>query len=619
MSFDNPQYKAHLARRIANLLPGNFSSVIWRQLNSASRFLPYRMQQRLRRFAASLSRDMGAIERDYGRWIACYDLMDDATRQSILSNIAAMSDPPLISIVMPVYNPAPGALRIAIESVQAQLYPRWELCIADDVSTNPAVGVVLAEKQADDERIKIVQRQQNGHISAASNSALALATGSFVALMDHDDILPPHALYEIATRVVSNSEIDILYSDEDHIDDAGQRCHPYFKPDWDPELLSAQNLISHLGVYRRVLLEQVGGFRLGFEGSQDHDLALRVAAISRPNAIVHIPKILYHWRQGTTEQTFSETARERCIVNARRAVAEHVGPDSSVEPARRVPMWSRVVHAMPDVEPLVSIILDRNGAGVTTQDYVARLKAATAYSSIEVVHADSSSEVSSSSKSSDHSSRTLEDAARIARGSMVLFLQADFVPVERNWLREMVSQALRPEIGVVGAKLLDPNGLIVHAGIALGGANGFHMPYAGCRDIDVGYFGHLQLVRTVSAASIACMMVRRRTLQNIGGLNTALVGLPLGIDLCLRLGRNGLRTLWTPYAALRRVSEGGNDLKRGPEAKRTIRLPAEWRAHLKVDPYWNPNLAAVEGPPQLAFPSFGFPIARVATEQRPSV
>ena len=197
--------------------------------------------------------------------------------ERIAEHIARMDEPPLISVLMPVFNPAPSHLMSALRSVRDQFYPSWELCVADDASTDPAVIEILTEAAQADSRIKLVRRTLNGHISAASNSALQLASGLFIALLDHDDVLAPNALYEVAVRIADQPDIDIVYTDEDHITDEGHRSHPYFKPDWSPELLLGQNLISHFGVYRRSLVEQIGGFRIGLEGSQDHDLALRVA------------------------------------------------------------------------------------------------------------------------------------------------------------------------------------------------------------------------------------------------------------------------------------------------------------------------------------------------------
>ncbi len=246
---------------------------------------------------------------DYAHWVSKYDTLDNFDCNAIRAHIAAFASRPLISIVVPVYNTEEKYLREMIESVSQQLYPNWELCIADDASTKPHVREVLEQYGLEDPRIKVVYRQDNGHISAASNSALEIATGEFVALLDHDDVLAPHALYMVAHAINEHPDADVLFSDEDKLDDAGCRCDPYFKPDWNAELFYCQNFVNHLGVYRTSLLRAIGGFRAGFEGSQDYDLTLRAtAATSGP--IVHIPHVLYHWRQfPEAHHLFLDTAR----------------------------------------------------------------------------------------------------------------------------------------------------------------------------------------------------------------------------------------------------------------------------------------------------------------------
>ena len=234
--------------------------------------------------------------RDYAEWVRLYDTIDDDDRRAITAAVGDMTNWPLISVVMPVYNTPEAYLRAAIDSVRQQLYPNWELCIADDASTAPHVRSVIEHYRASDPRIKVCYRSENGHISAASNSALALATGGFIALLDHDDVLPEYALYMVAATLNSDPEVDLIYSDEDKIDENGQRFDPHFKSDWNPDLMLSQNMFCHLGIYRRSLIEKIGGFRLGYEGSQDYDLILRAQSLTTPNRIHHIPHILYHWR-----------------------------------------------------------------------------------------------------------------------------------------------------------------------------------------------------------------------------------------------------------------------------------------------------------------------------------
>jgi len=230
------------------------------------------------------------------RWIRRFDRLSRQDVREIARATARLAHQPLLSVLMPVYNSDERWLRAAIRSVQNQIYSNWELCIADDHSSDPRVATVLREIASSDRRLKLHFRAVNGHISAASNSALSLASGEFIVLLDHDDVLPLHALAAVVHELNRHPDADIVYSDEDRLDQRGRRYDPYFKPDWNPELFLGQNLISHLGVYRTALVRQVGGFREGLEGSQDYDMALRVIEQSHPDRIRHIPLVLYHWR-----------------------------------------------------------------------------------------------------------------------------------------------------------------------------------------------------------------------------------------------------------------------------------------------------------------------------------
>ena len=224
----------------------------------------------LRELHEQLVRHVRGQKDDYAAWVERYDSITDADRRAIQARLSRLTYRPLISVVMPVFNPPLKLLSEAIKSVKSQLYPHWQLCIADDASTNPEIAEFLSQSARDD-RIQVVMRQENGHICAATNTALSLAKGEFVALMDHDDLLPEHALFEVVSELNRDPQVDIIYSDEDHIDDLGLMNNPYFKTDYNPDLMLAHNLVSHLGVYRRALIEEIDGFRLGYEGSQDYD------------------------------------------------------------------------------------------------------------------------------------------------------------------------------------------------------------------------------------------------------------------------------------------------------------------------------------------------------------
>ena len=260
---------------------------------------------------------------DYEEWIRRYDTLTDESRSRMRERIEGFEHKPLISIVMPTYNSELKWLVEAIESVRMQIYTNWELCIADDASTNKNVRPILERFAEKDVRIKVFFREKNGHISASSNSALNLVTGEYIALLDHDDLLPEHALFWVADAINNNPDAQLIYSDEDKIDKTGRRYEPYFKSDWNPDLFLSQNMISHLGVYRADLIKRVGGFREGYEGSQDYDLALRCIEQIDSHTIVHIPRILYHWRShpGSTAQAGSE--KNYALYAGERALNDH--------------------------------------------------------------------------------------------------------------------------------------------------------------------------------------------------------------------------------------------------------------------------------------------------------
>ncbi len=260
---------------------------------------------------------------DYTEWVRRYDTLDDAKRDDILAKIEIMARHPKISIVMPVYDPPLDFLDQAIWSVRRQLYPEWELCIADDASKNQAVRDLLARHAAEDSRIKVAYRSENGHISQASNSAAELATGEFVALLDNDDLLPPQALFYIADAILQHPDAGLIYSDEDKIDSAGHRRSPYFKPRWNPDLFLSHNMICHLGVYRRTLAAELGWFRAGYEGAQDYDLALRCVERLAAKDIVHIPRVLYHWRSHAGSTAYAGSEKDYASTAGQRALNDH--------------------------------------------------------------------------------------------------------------------------------------------------------------------------------------------------------------------------------------------------------------------------------------------------------
>ncbi len=282
----------------------------------------------------------------YDDWLERYSQIDEVTLRRQLGQLRVQ---PLISILQPVYNPDLTALATAIASVREQIYERWELCIADDASTDPQVRPRLEQIASAEPRIKVIFRSSNGHIAACSNSAFALATGDWCALLDQDDALTPDALARVALEIEAHPEAGLIYSDEDKIDAAGNRLSPFFKPDWNPELFLGQNFVNHLGLYRTELLREVGGFRESFEGSQDYDLVLRCLERLKPSQVRHIPRVLYHWRMAPGSVAALPDAKPYATTAARRAIAEHLqrrGLEARVEACPENTEAHRVIYSL---------------------------------------------------------------------------------------------------------------------------------------------------------------------------------------------------------------------------------------------------------------------------------
>lgn len=522
---------------------------------------------------------------------------------------------PVISILLPVYNTPPALLAECINSVTAQLYSNWQLCIADDASTSEDTRHALQQLCVGDERIKLVQRENNGHISAASNSALEVATGDYVALLDHDDLLSPDALLKVVAAINQHPDALLLYSDEDKVDEQGKRYDPHFKPGWNPDLLLSQNYISHLGVYQRQRMVNIGGFREGLEGSQDHDLVLRFTHGLLLKHIVHIPEVLYHWRAvagstalGSSEKSYAHQAG----LNALQQYVSKQHPQASVSSTSGD--YYRITWPLPSPAPLVSLLVPtRDGVDILAPCVNAILEK-TDYRHFELIILDNQS---SCPRTLEYMQQVSERDERVrvlrwdhpfnysainnfgasqAKGSIIGLINNDVEPINAGWLSEMVSQVCRPEIGCVGAKLYYPNGSLQHAGVILGigGVAGHSHKYFNGNAL--GYFSRLQLVQNLSAVTAACLLVRKEIFEQVGGLNEENLKVAFNdVDFCLKVREAGYRNLFTPFAELyhhESVSRGAED-----NPKKQARFQAEiaymrktWGPQLDNDPAYNPNL-----------------------------
>jgi GT2 family glycosyltransferase len=559
----------------------------------------------------------------YHDWAARYDTLSEIDRNDIRARIDKLSLRPRISVVMPVFETEERWLRRAIDSVREQLYPDWELCIADDASKAQHIRRVLAEYAAADPRIKVTFRERNGHVSAASNTALALATGDFVALLDHDDELAPHALYCVAEDVAAHPNATIIYSDEDKLDPEGRRNDPYFKCDWNPDLFLSHNMIGHLGVYRRDIVMAVGGFREGYEGSQDYDLALRVLDHPSCAGIRHIPHVLYHWRMKPGSIGDKSHAADAALC----AIRDHLtrrGVVADVIPAPGYPAFNRVRYQTPPVPPLVSIIVPTRDRAKLLRRCVESVLTKTDYRRFEVIIVDNGSSEKQTAGCFEllgrdprvriirhdmafNFSALNNRAAKQAAGEVLVLLNNDIEVIAEGWLTELVAQALRPEVGPVGAMLYYPDNTIQHAGILLGVggiANHAHRHLARGAP---GYFGRAALAQSFSAVTGACLAIRRDKYEALGGLDESLAVAFNDVDLCLRAAAHGWRTMWTPYAELYHHESASRGPDVGPDA--AVRLEHEsqimrqrWGDLLQADPCYSRNLTAEREDFSLGFP-----------------
>ena len=555
--------------------------------------------------------------RQYARWIDTFEGVESLGASAARSAEAAPEYGLTVSVVIPTYNTPEGFLRQAIESVLKQSYPLWELCIADDGSTEPNVRLLLQEYSRRDSRVKVTFRPENGHICAASNSALSLATGEYVALLDHDDTLARHALHAVVKAIYNNPGVQIIYSDEDKIDEVGNRSDPHFKPDWNPDLFLSQNYIAHLVVYRRELVNRIGGFREGLEGSQDHDLLLRCLRHVNDSEIVHVPSVLYHWRmvQGSTalasqEKDYTTSAGVKAL---RDFFVAQDRLDVGVE-AGFLPNTYRVRYPIPQPEPLVTILIPTKDKLEFLEPCVRSILERTTYKTYEIIVLDNESSEPETLEFLGHISRE-DQRVRIlqyhhpfnfpainnygvhhARGAFVALVNNDTEVISPDWLTEMIGHAIRPGIGCVGAKLYYDDDTIQHAGVILGigGVAGHGHKYFPRHAH--GYFSRLRLCQNLSAVTAACLVVRKAIYDQVGGMDENELTIAFNdVDFCLKVREAGYLNLWTPYAELYHHESQTRGKEDTPEkiarSNREIAfMKAKWGEKLLRDPYYSRNL-----------------------------
>ena len=562
----------------------------------------------------------------YAHWISRYERLTRRDKHAIKQQNNAMLRRPRFSILLPVYESDPRWLRRAILSVRRQFYPDWELCIADDASTKSAGWKIVERYVRADGRIKMLRRETRGGIAATSNDALSLATGDFVALLDHDDTIAPEALHMAAVELEHNPALQLIYTDEDKIDEHEQRYSPYFKPEWNPDLFLAQNYVSHLTLLRTDLVRRVAGFRSAFDGSQDYDLFLRSVAQIEPQQIVRIPRVLYHWRALPQSTAASTSAKNYAHTAAVRAVQEFLdgrNVKAKVEP-REFEIYQRVRYPLPETHPLVSIIIPSRDQSALLEKCVDGILHKSDYANFEIIILENNSVEEQTHElycrlRNDRRIQIVESAGQFnfshlinlgasrARGSIFLLLNNDVEIMNTDCLSELVSQVSRPEIGIAGARLWYPNGSLQHGGVILG-VGGVASHIDGIRRHEPGYFAREHLAQDFCAVTAACLMVRREVFEKLGGFDEAHLPVTFNdVDFCLRARALGWRIIYSPYAELIHHESISRGIENTTEKQRRFFKESEfllsrWGALIQNDPAYNPNLSLGEKRFELAFP-----------------
>ncbi len=589
----------------------------WRRTRTEMRASIDSLVQRLRTDGlrgtlALLSRSRSAEDEavEYTQWLSTHT-PSPAELTALAAEIGSLPEQPLISIITPVFNTDPRWLRACIESVRRQAYPHWELCLCDDASTTAGPDEVFRE-YAEDGRIRVVRLAANAGISAASNAALAIARGSYVALLDHDDELAAEALAEIVRAINAEPDAAVFYSDEDKLDLAGRRCEPAFKPDWSPDHFLHRMYTCHLTVLRRDVIDLVHGFRHGFEGAQDYDLLLRV--MGHTDRIVHVPRVLYHWRKLPQSTASAGAAKPWAMDAGKLALEDHVarrGLKAEVLPGA-APGLFRLKRAISG-RPLVSIVIPTAGRlrQVRGRDVdllaqaVTTLRTKTTWTEYElIIVADAAGVPASTERAlsgaryrlvthtggpSFNFSRKINEGVAASAGEHLVLFNDDLEVVDGEWLSAMLEYSQDPEVGAVGAKLLYPDGRLQHVGMILGvngiAAHAYHQHPGSIH----GYMGHAIGPRNLSAVTAACLMTRRAVFDAVGGFDEIFPVDFNDVDFCLRVGRGGYRIVWTPYARLIH-HESASFGPRAQDPAGIVEMRRRWAGIIDADPYYNPNL-----------------------------
>ncbi len=520
---------------------------------------------------------------------------------------------PLISILLPTYNTNPTYLRGCIESVINQTYDNWELCVSDDNSQNEETKRVIREYVDAYDNINAVFRKKNGHISESSNSALEIAKGSYISLLDHDDLLPQNALFEAVKVINEHPEVELIYTDEDKVDENGVHIEPFFKPDWSPNFMNSCNVVTHFATMKAGTIRGVGGFTPGMQGAQDWDLFLKIA--SKTDKIYHIPKILYHWRKSETSTAMNADSKPYAYVNQKRVLRENTklrGENAYIDAHTALGFWRK--KYVIDGKPLVSIIIPTKDNYKYIKTCLESIIEDTTYPYFEIVVVDTGSTddqvlalykamakgVESfkvvNYKKKFNFSDACNQGAKAASGEYLLFMNNDTKVITHDWIQSLLEHAQRPEVGMVGPKLLFEDDTIQHAGIVLSERDiAFHPFYGENQQTDIFTYIYTANIRDVSAVTAACSMVGRAKFEEVGGFDTKLRVTYNDVDLNLKLREAGYNNIYTPYAELYHYESKSvgsittDDRDKNELAAAQKEMRKRWGKQLQRDPYYNDN------------------------------
>ena len=561
----------------------------------------------------------------YQYWIKHFDTLKEKDLQQYHEKIEVMPRKPLLSVIMPVFNPNVKYLEEAIISVRKQIYPQWELCIADDASTKPGVRELIKKYVESDQRIKAVFREHNGHISAASNSALRLASGEFIVLLDHDDILHPLSLYYVASEITSYPEVAVIYSDEDKLTARGKRIDPYFKSDFDYELLLCQNMVSHLGAYKTSTVHKVGGFRIGLEGSQDYDLLLRVIEQIEHHQIRHIPKMLYHWRISKQSVSTSTDIKPYALEAGVRALQDHL---SNQEIDAEINNYGKygfnIKYAEPQTEPHMACFIksdqisdqliqsiDSLFENTDFKDlrlYIITDQNQLNHQALEILQKINPTKIDLISNVGplDYH-QVINSTINQINADYLGFIDPACLSFSDRWLENLISIARNPEIGMVSPRLVYKNALIHSCGVVLGADAVANHLFNGAPQIGPDfYFGWAHLNKGYSALPTGCLLIKRSAFQMVGGFDfdyqneNACI-----IDFCLKIREHGLRNIMTPSVnvVVNQDQTQANLYSNGEliliENDKDL-LYKRWKNYFTNDPSFNPNLTIYHGKPMVS-------------------